>query len=158
LHVLGTPPAFVLSQDQTLRQNLGPPKRTSTWRASFRGSTPWLTGTSLTGCSLKLRVNNQSCTEERRALAARTGFFVLYSVFKERHVEEVKSPELDTSLRAYACRSKRYRWLADSLPLLPCCPPCERGSVERTANLPSSPRRVKLAFGLDPGLPAEELI
>ena len=24
LHVLGTPPAFVLSQDQTLRQNLNP--------------------------------------------------------------------------------------------------------------------------------------
>jgi hypothetical protein len=59
------------------------------------------------GMFIEIASEQPSCTEERRALAARTGFFVLYSVFKERHVEEVKSPELDTSLRAHACRSNR---------------------------------------------------
>ena len=74
MHVLGTPPAFVLSQDQTLRRNLGrgdhPPANRQViilafdWRAGFGGatsSTDWhqnrLTSLSVNWCLCALYRN-----------------------------------------------------------------------------------------------------
>ena len=108
LHVLGPPPAFVLSQDQTLRQNLrrvrqsdptveisgaAPPKGGAD--ASFRSTgTPIPTdqaqvksdrpkpATVVRQCIELFRVRPATTRDRRRT--ARTGFFVLYPVFKEQ--------------------------------------------------------------------------
>ncbi len=106
LHVLGTPPAFVLSQDQTLRQHLQqlPPREATAfdqmpaslhclgktgrfrkamshsilanWCLDESRSPPWLD-------FLGIVSGRRHRREVRRAIA-RTGFSVLSSVFKER--------------------------------------------------------------------------
>ena len=108
LHVLGPPPAFVLSQDQTLRQNLrwarrsdstveisgaAPPK--SGTDASFRSTGTLIPtdqaqvksdrpkpATVVRQCIELFRV--RPVTTRDRLRTARTGLFVLYPVFKEQ--------------------------------------------------------------------------
>ena len=108
LHVLGPPPAFVLSQDQTLRQNLrwarrsdpaveisgaAPPEGSAD--ASFRSTETPISSdqaqvkggrskstTVVRQCIELFRVRPATTRDRRRT--ARTGFFVLYPVFKEQ--------------------------------------------------------------------------
>ena len=108
LHVLGPPPAFVLSQDQTLRQNLrrvrrsdptveisgaAPPKGGAdassrstgtpipTDQAQVKSDRP-KPATVVRQCIELFRVRPATTRDRRRT--ARTGFFVLYPDFKEQ--------------------------------------------------------------------------
>jgi hypothetical protein len=104
LHVLGTPPAFVLSQDQTLRRDLHryrfPPQPSGEVETSFdrRAGACWSHDTDWRRHTVTLRTGMNPGGRpvckfyELTAIAAwlghgaiaRTGFFVLSSVFKER--------------------------------------------------------------------------
>ena len=128
LHVLGPPPAFVLSQDQTLRRNLRPTPPKRCWpsnqlvrhhpkavptrvrgrsghqipadQAQVNGGRPKPATAVRTVLFELFRVC--PVTTRDRLWTARTGFFVLYPVFKE-HLEARGLPAHDEHAGRIPC-------------------------------------------------------
>ena len=138
LHVLGTPPAFVLSQDQTLRQHLRQflpegdrclrssarltnlPRQDEAIPESLEDFSPYEPMTSMKGRGPSWLWFPWNCVGRRlrrevRRAVARTGFSVLSSVFKEREAVTLTGephrlgPAEPCSASAGSPRATRFR-------------------------------------------------
>jgi hypothetical protein len=101
-----------------------------------RGAAPRLTGTSRNGMFIEIASDDHARTTRVRMIA-RTGFFVLYSVFKEHRGRG----GADTGTRRSRCGHRSAGAAAN--PAAPVLPSRGGASEERSANLPGTPERVK---------------